>query len=279
MITRRVFLRLAAAGAAASTSAGLYTWLVEPHWLQIIQRQLPIRDLPPSLVGSRLAHISDLHVGPRVSDEYILETFKRVAAIQPELVVYAGDFTSYAENVFNHADRVFHHLPSGSRGTFGVLGNHDYGPNWSHPEVADEIVRIVTDHGVQVLRNQVADIEGLQILGLDDLWANRFQLQVTLKDYHSHRPAIALSHNPDTADLDGWAPFEGWILSGHTHGGQCKPPFLPPPLLPVKNRRYTCGEFALVGNRKMYISRGVGHLIQVRFNVRPEITVFTLARA
>ena len=179
MITRRVFLRLAAAGAAASTSAGLYTWLVEPHWLQIIQRQLPIRDLPPSLVGSRLAHISDLHVGPRVSDEYILETFKRVAAIQPELVVYAGDFTSYAENVFNHADRVFHHLPSGSRGTFGVLGNHDYGPNWSHPEVADEIVRIVTDHGVQVLRNQVADIEGLQILGLDDLWANRFQLQVT----------------------------------------------------------------------------------------------------
>jgi predicted MPP superfamily phosphohydrolase len=28
----------------------------------------------------------------------------------------------------------------------------------------------------------------------------------------------------------------------------------------------------------MYVSRGVGHLTPVRFNVRPEITLFTLTR-
>jgi predicted MPP superfamily phosphohydrolase len=72
---------------------------------------------------------------------------------------------------------------------------------------------------------------------------------------------------------------DGWILSGHTHGGQCKPPFLTPPLLPVRNRRYTAGEFALDGGRRLYISRGVGHLRQVRFNVRPEVTVFELHSA
>ena len=66
------------------------------------------------------------------------------------------------------------------------------------------------------------------------------------------------------------------MLSGHTHGGQCKAPFLPPPLLPVRNRRYTRGEFVVGGNRRLYISRGVGHTLQVRFNVRPEVTVFTL---
>jgi hypothetical protein len=91
--------------------------------------------------------------------------------------------------------------------------------------------------------------------------------------------AIVLSHNPDTADLPGWGAYSGWILSGHTHGGQCKPPFLPPPLLPVRNRRYTCGEFELAGGRRLYISRGVGHLQRVRFNVRPEITVFRMERA
>jgi hypothetical protein len=69
------------------------------------------------------------------------------------------------------------------------------------------------------------------------------------------------------------------VLSGHTHGGQCKPPFLPPPLLPVENRRYTCGEFDLAGDRMLYISRGVGHLLQVRVNVRPEITLFELQPA
>ena len=90
---------------------------------------------------------------------------------------------------------------------------------------------------------------------------------------------LVLSHNPDTCDLPGWGGYQGWILAGHTHGGQCKPPFLPPPLLPVRNRRYTAGEFALTDGRKLYINRGVGHLLRVRFNVRPEVTVFTLTPA
>ena len=73
-----------------------------------------------------------------------------------------------------------------------------------------------------------------------------------------------------------WEGYTGWVLAGHTHGGQCKPPFLPPPVLPVKNRRYTSGEIAVDSGRTLYISRGVGHLLKARFNVRPEITLFTL---
>jgi predicted MPP superfamily phosphohydrolase len=69
------------------------------------------------------------------------------------------------------------------------------------------------------------------------------------------------------------------ILTGHTHGGQCKPPFLPPPLLPVRNRRYTAGPIEVVEGRWLYISRGVGHLLEVRFNVRPEVPLFRLRRA
>ncbi len=76
-----------------------------------------------------------------------------------------------------------------------------------------------------------------------------------------------------------WGDYQGWILAGHTHGGQCKPPFLPPPLLPVWNPRYTAGEFPLAGNRRLYINRGIGYVLRVRFNVRPEITVFHLAPA
>jgi predicted MPP superfamily phosphohydrolase len=100
-----------------------------------------------------------------------------------------------------------------------------------------------------------------------------------LRQLPSGAAALALSHNPDTADLPGWDAYSGWILAGHTHGGQCKPPFLPPPLLPVQNRRYSAGEFALSGGRRLYISRGLGHLLTVRFNVRPEITMFRLERA
>lgn len=85
-------------------------------------------------------------------------------------------------------------------------------------------------------------------------------------------------HNPDAVERSGWESYSGWILAGHTHGGQCKPPFLPPPIVPVRNRRDTSGEFALKGGRRMYISRGVGHLMRVRFNARPERTLFELKR-
>ena len=47
----------------------------------------------------------------------------------------------------------------------------------------------------------------------------------------------------------------------------------------MKNRRYTAGEFALAGGRRLYINRGLGHLLKVRFNVRPEVTLFHLTRA
>ena len=47
----------------------------------------------------------------------------------------------------------------------------------------------------------------------------------------------------------------------------------------MKNRRYTSGEFALAPGRNLYIHRGVGYLKRVRFNVRPEITAFTLRAA
>ena len=72
-----------------------------------------------------------------------------------------------------------------------------------------------------------------------------------------------------------------WIRlkKGRDGPATCKPPFLPPPLLPVQNKRYTAGEFALAGGRRLYISRGVGHLTQVRFNVRPEVAIFRLRSA
>ena len=132
---------------------------------------------------------------------------------------------------------------------------------------------------MKILRNEIREVDGLQVIGLDDLWAGRFDVRKAIAGTDLSRPAIALSHNPDTADDPGWGDYSGWILAGHTHGGQCKPPFLPPPLLPVKNRRYTSGEFELTGGRRMYINRGVGHLLRVRINARPEVTLFQLTRA
>jgi uncharacterized protein len=271
--SRRDFLYASAASAAA---AGLYTWRVEPHWLEIVRRELPIRNLPPALAGRTLAQISDVHVGPRVDDRYVLEVFARVASLQPDIVAITGDLVSHHPGMFEQMARIYRRFPCGRLATVGILGNHDYGAGWSHPEVAARVAAIAGDCGITVLRNELHTVEGLQIAGFDDFWAGRFEPGPILARLDPRRAALVLSHNPDTADLPVWDGYEGWILSGHTHGGQCKPPFLPPPLLPVRNRTYTSGEFALSGNRRMYINRGVGHLLRVRFSVRPEVTLFEL---
>jgi predicted MPP superfamily phosphohydrolase len=278
VISRRKFLGAGALGLGA-VGTGTYTSLIEPYWLEVVHRPLPIADLPTGLRGATLVQLSDLHVGPRVPDGYILETFARVRALQPAIVAYTGDFISYEDGILEHARRTYQDLPRGRMATVGVFGNHDYGPGWSHPEVAAQLALLFGRLGVTILRNSQTEIAGLQIVGLDDLWGRQFDGARGFADLDPRRPALALSHNPDTVDLPGWDRFRGWILSGHTHGGQCKAPFLPPPLLPVKNRRYTSGEFDLSGDRRMYISRGVGHVLRVRFNVRPEATIFHLEPA
>jgi uncharacterized protein len=279
MLSRRKFLLSSAGVIAGAAGVGGYTRYYEPEWLEITRRTMPIRQLPSALVGRRLVQLSDIHVHPRVDDAYVLDTFNRVRALAPEFVVYTGDFTSAYPGLYAHAESIYSQMAMGSLGTFASLGNHDYGHNWSSPADADRISGVLRNLGVNVLVNELAEAEGLQFVGLGDLWGRQFLPDVAFADLAPQTPVIALSHNPDTVDLAGWLPFEGWILAGHTHGGQCKPPFLPPPVLPVRNRRYTSGEFALSNGRTMYISRGVGTVMPVRFNVRPEVTLFTLAAA
>jgi predicted MPP superfamily phosphohydrolase len=279
MITRRQFLRAAAVASGVGLGLGMYTWRWEPHWLETVEHRLPISYLPDRWKGARLVQLSDLHIGPRVDDSYLIHAFERVKNLAPDIVVYTGDFISYDAGSLAHVRSMFSYLPLGSRATLGVLGNHDYGPAWEHPEVADSVAALAVSAGVGVLRNEVAEVDGLHVTGLDDLWANRFEPTEVLGGLDPRKPSLVLSHNPDTVDEPGWGKYAGWILSGHTHGGQCRPPFLPPPLLPVRNRRYTSGELELSHGRRMYISRGVGHLLRVRFNVRPEVTVFHLERA
>lgn len=280
MLTRRQALQALAAAGSAALATGLYTWRVEPHWLEFTFPVLPISGLPRELDGRTLAQISDLHVGTQVDDDYIVQSFRRVQELAPDFVVFTGDWITYrGPRQFEQLRRVLAHGPLGRLGTIGILGNHDYGITWQMIDVAEQVAGIARAAGVTVLRNHAFTVAGLQFLGLDDLWSPRFDPTDLLAQKGADLSTVVLCHNPDAADRPVWGRYQGWILAGHTHGGQCKPPFLPPPLLPVKNKRYTAGEFSLSGNRRLYISRGVGHLLRVRFNVRPEIPIFQLRRA
>lgn len=280
-MNRRQFL-LGGLGAAAVAPFGLasYACLVEPHWVEVVRRRMAIRHLPAPLRGRTLVQLSDLHVGPRVDDDYLRGVFRRVAAMAPDYVVITGDVISYrGPSQIEQLRTMSASFPRGTSATVAVLGNHEYGFGWSNADVARQVADVLEEAGLTVLRNRAADVDGLTVVGMDDLWAQAFDPARALKGLRPDAPAIVLCHNPDALDHAGWGGYRGWVLAGHTHGGQCRLPFLPPPQLPVRNPRYAAGEVRLADGRRLYVNRGIGHLTKVRFNVRPEITVFTLDAA
>ncbi len=279
MPTRRHFMATAGSAAALAAVGGVlysYAVYIEPHWVEAVHRSLPIKALPSDLEGRTIVQLSDIHVGPHVDDAYLLSIFDHVKSIKPDIVVVTGDFISLHRHIIDHAARIYAHLPEGRLATVGIFGNHDYGRHSADQALASTLEDILDHAGLTLLRNDDVDVEGLRIVGLDDHQGPFFNPASIMATVKAGSPAIVLSHNPDTADMPFWGGFDGWILAGHTHGGQCKAPFFPPPLLPVVNRRYVAGAYDIVGSRSLYINRGVGHLLKARFNVRPEITVFSM---
>ncbi len=274
---KRAFIGLTGIGALS----GVHAWQIEPFRLEFVALPMPIRHLPDALVGKTLMQISDLHVGNRFNHQYLIDSFSKAKAYKPDFVVYTGDYVSLHKDEvqWDKLTAVLNHAVKGTIATIGILGNHDYGKNWAQPQVADKIASMLTEQKIQVLRNESIAAAGLHFIGFDDYWGLNFQPEKAMNSFDPSKATIALCHNPDVCDLPVWGSYNSWILSGHTHGGQVKPPFLPPLVLPVKNKEYAAGKYALSNERTLYINRALGHLWQVRFNVRPEITIFTLLQA
>lgn len=239
---------------------------------------MPIKNLSKDLVGKTLMQISDIHIGNRFDYHFVIESLKKAKDFNPDYVVYTGDYVStYKDEVqYDKLEETLNHIVKGKLGTIGILGNHDYGRNWSQEKVADKISEMLKSNGIQLLRNESIELKGLNFIGFDDFWGLNFNPEKAMNAFDKSKANIALCHNPDVCDIKIWGDYNSWILSGHTHGGQVKPPFLSPPMLPVKNKKYSAGQIELSNNRTLYINRALGHLWQVRFNVRPEITIFEL---
>ena len=161
--------------------------------------------------------------------------------------------------------------------TLAVLGNHDYWTNANAVRSALKACKVIE------LSNDVYSLSNgsdqLHIAGVDDIWEGQDRLDIVLDKLPQTGAAILLAHEPDYADVSAKTGRFDLQLSGHSHGGQVVLPFIGTPVLPYLGRKYPSGLYR-VGMMWQYTNRGVGMArLKVRFNCRPEITVFTLESA
>ncbi|HUK54824.1 MAG TPA: metallophosphoesterase [Candidatus Binatia bacterium] len=245
------------------------------HRIEVSEFRVPMPGLGRQLDGLRILHLTDIHHGLYFSAEALLAAVELANSLEPDMVALTGDYVSYSRNFAHSAAELLGGLRA-PRGVFAVLGNHDFRVG------ADLLTRALRRSGIEVLRNRHTMLRAgaaeLYLAGVDDLWFNS-NLPRALRDIPRGRPVVLLSHNPRIVAAAAHYSVD-LVLSGHTHGGQVRLPFLERMRdgdASPSRRRFHTGWDAL-GRTRIYISRGIGTIVvPLRLGCPPEMPLFTLS--
>jgi len=225
----------------------------------------------------QVVHISDLHYGSLVPYSYVKKLLKEIHNIAKDVIVCTGDYI-HERNSTQQIDKIWPLLSSleAPEGVYSVLGNHDH---WGD---TDRSLYWLEKSGQNTRGKAIPIVRGKQrlwIAGIGDYWEDSIAIDDVLVEVPKDECRILLAHNPDSADTQYEERID-LMLAGHTHGGQVRIPFVGPPVLPVKNKRYSSGLLKSNNHHLLFISRGIGWTIYpVRFNCLPEIPILELVAA
>jgi predicted MPP superfamily phosphohydrolase len=195
-----------------------------------------------------------------------------IMAEEPDLLLLGGDYVSESPRYLPETASVIgayaQHPPLGA---LAVFGNHDYSND------APRMERLLSTAGVHVLRNEATFLSeaDLWIAGIDDAILSTADVAGTFSQVPDQSCVVALWHEPDGADQV--APYGAMLqLSGHSHGGQVRLPFVGHVAAPPGGRHYVSGLYNASG-MPVYTSHGVGaYRPPLRYRCAPEVTLVSL---
>jgi len=254
-ISRRRFLTAALLSSPLLAVADA-KWL-EPGWIKT--RRVRLGHGKPA---HRFVHFTDIHhKGDRA---YLQSVVKKINALAPEFVCFTGDVIEETKHL-PEALEIFAGIKSP---LYGVPGNHDY---WSKAPFDGIAKCLAATGGAWLLDEQRVSADGkFSFIGATCLSASQPAIPAnpaTLSIFLMHYPAWVEKLGAEKYDL---------ILAGHSHGGQVRLPFYGPLFVPFGVGAYDMGMFPTVRG-PLYVNPGIGWFpVPIRFNCRPEITVFEI---
>jgi predicted MPP superfamily phosphohydrolase len=280
-LTRRRFLL---GSAAAAAGVALYSGEIARHEISVVTRPIAIDNLPGAFQGFRIVQLSDIHYDEYTEPSFVARAIGRINALAPDLVLLTGDYISFGPlpraftmGAMERCAEALRQIACPQR--FAVMGNHDSVLG------APTIRPILAEVDIPLLVNEYAPIERagqrLWLSGVHDPVTHVPNLHTAIPE-RPDGPVLLMSHAPDYADTVVTHPrgrFVDLMITGHTHGGQVRFPFVGPMHLPSGGRKYVEGLFRF-DRMQLYVNRGIGTTgLPLRLNCPPEITVFILKRA
>lgn len=154
-----------------------------------------------------------------------------------------------------------------------------------HFNDVERLKQTLAKRNMQILHNQALHIQhkagqsdgvDLYLAGVDDVAEGTPDLQATLHNIATDEPNLLLSHNPDILE-DPASRRANLILAGHTHGGQIVLPWLGAAHTHSEHlRRHEAAGYMWRDQTQVYVSRGIGEGIPLRFRARPQIALITI---
>ncbi|MBO4301459.1 MAG: metallophosphoesterase [Desulfovibrio sp.] len=288
---RRAFLRQASfcvtwgvsAVSLGTSAVGVVAGTALP---QVHRMEVVIPKLPQALDGFCLAQLTDVHIGPLTSIDWVRQIVTVTNAARPDLICLTGDLTDgrWEYQVAHGGSRIGairEFVAFRARhGVFACTGNHEYYSDYAG------WMSLYADVGLRVLHNEgvVLEHDGarLSLAGLDDDMAVTYghaperdsvSLMATLPGLAEGALRVVMDHRPVHAAKNAAAGAD-MQLSGHTHGGQC---LGMDKIVAKANRGFVRGWYTVSG-MPVYVSSGVGLWsgFPVRLGIPAEIALVTL---
>ncbi|WP_438870734.1 metallophosphoesterase [Paractinoplanes ovalisporus] len=269
-IDRRVLLARGAAIFAGLTAAGITGYGVKTATggPQIARIQIPLAKLPRAMDGTRLAVVSDIHLGPLTGMNHARRIVDVINSVQADIVCVVGDLVDGSVAELGRFAAPLADIQS-RQGAYFVTGNHEYYSGFQ--EWVDEVARL----NIRPLRNERVELGALDLAGVNDLGGadagDPPDFARALGDRDTARPVVLMAHQP--VAVHDAAPFGVDLqVSGHTHGGQ----MAPFNLLVGLEQPVTSG-LGTVDGVPVYVTNGAGFWgPPVRVGAPPQVSVIEL---